>query len=79
MGSYEIDERDREDYFTPSSKLFEDFCDKLARDYALEEGLIRQESVQEIDYTSLGGDSALFTVRTDRAVHQGRVVVVAVG
>ncbi|KAK3627151.1 hypothetical protein LTR56_019365 [Elasticomyces elasticus] len=79
MGSHEIDERDREDYFTPSSKLFEDFCDKLARDYALEDGLIRQEFVQEIDYNSLGGDSPLFTVRTDRAVHQGRAVVVAVG
>ncbi|KAK5687424.1 hypothetical protein LTS10_001562 [Elasticomyces elasticus] len=79
MGSYEIDERDREDYFTPSSKLFEDFCDKLATNYSLEEGLIRQESVQKIEYSSLAGDSPVFTVRTDRAVHQSHAVVVAVG
>ncbi|KAK4891231.1 hypothetical protein LTR27_010168 [Elasticomyces elasticus] len=79
MGSYEIDERDREDYFTPSSKLFEDFCDKLSTNYSLGEGLIRQESVQKIEYTSLAGDSPVFTVRTDRAVYQSHAVVVAVG
>ncbi|KAK5740769.1 hypothetical protein LTR17_004359 [Elasticomyces elasticus] len=63
MGSYEIDERDREDYFTPSSKLFEDFCDNLSTNYSLGEGL----------------NGKIFTVRTDRTVHQSRVVIVAVG
>ncbi|KAK5699063.1 hypothetical protein LTR97_006712 [Elasticomyces elasticus] len=79
MGSYEIDERDREDYFTPSSKLFEDFCVKLATNYSLKEGLIRQESVQQIEYTNFDGGSPVFTVRTNRAVHQSHAVVVAVG
>lgn len=76
----EIDERDREDYFTPSSRLFEEFCGRMIEQYGLNDALVRQETVASLDFgrTEYGPDD-LFTVRTDGGRHYARAVVMAAG
>lgn len=77
-----VNERDRKDYFTPSSALFADQCCDLVEHYDLAKNLIRQESVQEIDYgeqeEEVGGEK-LFTITTNKQKYKARVVVLAVG
>ncbi|PSN69626.1 FAD/NAD(P)-binding domain-containing protein [Corynespora cassiicola Philippines] len=46
----DVDERDRKDYFTPSTSLFHAHCDEVARRYRLSSDLIRQEKVMDIEY-----------------------------
>lgn len=76
----EIDERDREDYYTPSSRLFEAFCESTIDRYDLDAGLIQQETVNSIDYGPIGnGLESLFTVKSDRGVRLARTVVLATG
>lgn len=77
-----IDERDRKDYFTPSCSLFRDYCECVIDRYGLRKDLIRQERVEEIDFSIVPGVSdseQVFTVRSDQGVHYARVVVLAVG
>lgn len=50
----DIDERDRKDYFTPSSSLFAAHCGEVTTRYGLGERLIQQERVLDIDYDDLG-------------------------
>ncbi|KAF2001262.1 FAD/NAD(P)-binding domain-containing protein [Amniculicola lignicola CBS 123094] len=49
----DIDERDRHDYFTPSSSLFDAHCSKIVDRYQLYEGMIRHDAVLNIEYTSV--------------------------
>jgi hypothetical protein len=49
----DIDERDRKDYATPSSSLFEAHCGEVVRRYGLGGGLIQQEKVLNIEYKEM--------------------------
>ncbi|RAL15511.1 FAD binding domain protein [Aspergillus homomorphus CBS 101889] len=76
----EIDERDRKDYFAPSTRLFADYCQTIVARYRLNTpGLIRQSEVVDIQY----GDHAegkIFTVTAaDGSKHYSRTVVLAIG
>jgi hypothetical protein len=50
----DVDERDRKDYYTPSSKLFRSHCDEVTSRYGLSSDMIRQEQVIDIQFDSLG-------------------------
>ncbi|KAF2635364.1 FAD/NAD(P)-binding domain-containing protein [Massarina eburnea CBS 473.64] len=52
----DVDERDRKDYFTPSSKVFRSHCEDIARVYGLGERsgeLVRKEKVEDIVYDNV--------------------------
>jgi hypothetical protein len=53
QGGADVDERDRKDYFTPSSSLFDSHCRKVINQYGLEENVVRKERVQDIEYSTL--------------------------
>ncbi|KAE9971540.1 hypothetical protein BLS_004405 [Venturia inaequalis] len=76
-----VDERDRRDYFTPSSKLFRDQCESVIARYGLAETEIREESLQDIDYEydDFSPTEKVFRVKTDRGLHLAKTVVMAVG
>lgn len=78
----EIDERDRKDYFSPSSALFADYSDSIVRRYGLDlPGLLLKREVVDIQYGD-DGDSGLkvFTVRTGNGEEfYARAVVLAIG
>jgi thioredoxin reductase len=46
----DIDERDRKDYFVPSTGLFASHCSEVVRRYGLMQDMLRQESVANIQY-----------------------------
>lgn len=46
----DIDERDRKDYYTPSTDLFHCHCDAVVRRYGLGRNTVRQERVVDILY-----------------------------
>jgi hypothetical protein len=48
----DVDERDRKDYFTPSTKLFASHCQEVVRRYGLSQDILRQERVTDIEYDS---------------------------
>ncbi|RMY86520.1 hypothetical protein D0862_10903 [Hortaea werneckii] len=76
----DIDERDRQDYFTPSTVLFNEFCDEMINHYGLGQDIVTQEIVTFLDYGQTEyGAGELFTVKTDRATHYARAVVMATG
>jgi cation diffusion facilitator CzcD-associated flavoprotein CzcO len=92
QGGPDIDERDRKDYFTPSSDLFEAHCDGVAQRYGIRDGLIKQEQVASIEYDEISrfveddvsehfstDIEKVFRVTTDMGVHFARIVVLAVG
>ncbi|KAL8828195.1 MAG: hypothetical protein Q9191_002734 [Dirinaria sp. TL-2023a] len=81
----EIDERDRKDYFTPSSELFHDYCDGVVHQYSLE-NLVEQSQVVSIDFgffdDSNNGDpeKRVFKVVTGSgSVQFAKIVVLAIG
>lgn len=72
----DVDERDRKDYFTPSSKLFCAHCDEVTSRYNLGTDMIRQEKVVDIQYdyleswTDVEHDSV---ISDDDSVNDGKV------
>src|SRR5690242_1170559 len=46
----DVDERDRKDYFTPSTNLFTSHCEEVIRRYRLGPEMLRQERVMDIRY-----------------------------
>lgn len=78
-----INERDRRDYYRPSSDLFSSHCDCLAGRYGLKtDSLVQQESVADIVYSYATEESVekVFTVSTASGrTFQARSVVLAVG
>jgi thioredoxin reductase len=53
----DVDERDRKDYYTPSTNLFTSHCEEVIRRYKLGPDMLRQERVMDISYdeaSSLG-------------------------
>ncbi|OJK05220.1 hypothetical protein ASPACDRAFT_110561 [Aspergillus aculeatus ATCC 16872] len=78
----EIDERDRKDYFSPSTGLFADYCASIVARYRLDRpGLIRQSEVTDIQYGfHRHTNSKIFTVTAaDGTQHHSRAVVLAIG
>ncbi|ERT01139.1 uncharacterized protein SPSK_07301 [Sporothrix schenckii 1099-18] len=83
----DINERDRNDYFTPSRQLFTDHCNGVRDRYGLAGGVLRHETLRALDYGVVRGvsrddgddDDPLFTVTTDNARRYARIVVLAVG
>lgn len=49
----DVDERDRKDYFTPSTKLFCAHCDEVSARYSLGSHMIQQEKVVNIQYNRM--------------------------
>ncbi|KAF2132631.1 FAD/NAD(P)-binding domain-containing protein [Dothidotthia symphoricarpi CBS 119687] len=46
----DVDERDRKDYFVPSTDLFTAHCQEVIKRYRLENDILRQERVVDIEY-----------------------------
>ena len=82
----EIDERDRKDYYTPSTEVFEDYCDEIVKRYALGE-LVEAAQVASIEHDFFedtgapNSDSAkIFRINTSCSkIMFARTVVLAVG
>ncbi|KAJ5748413.1 uncharacterized protein N7511_010109 [Penicillium nucicola] len=78
----EIDERDRKDYFSPSTDLFADYCDSIINRYGLDEPgqiLQREATGLSYDYVSDGPDK-VFTISTSTGEKFfSRSVVLAIG
>lgn len=53
QGGPDIDERDRKDYFTPSSGLFAAHCEHVVKKYRLSKDMVRQERVIDIEYGAI--------------------------
>ncbi|KAJ5727534.1 hypothetical protein N7493_005354, partial [Penicillium malachiteum] len=88
IGGVEIDERDRKDYFSPSTGLFTDYCNSIIERYGLNEpGQILQQEVVDMTYGYLPdrGDvpvsnSKIFTLTsTSGRKFYSRAVVLAIG
>lgn len=87
----DIDERDRNDYLNPSTKLFEDHCKDVAGRYNLGSGMIRHERVDDIkydekiafssdnDFDDPKGQDKIFKVTTNKGVHFAKIVILNVG
>ncbi|KFY33191.1 hypothetical protein V495_08345 [Pseudogymnoascus sp. VKM F-4514 (FW-929)] len=76
-----IDERDMQDYFTPSTSLFNDYCQDCITRYNLN-NLITQADVQSIKYDEQGTDERpdnCFTIKTSTGTQLARTVVLAIG
>ncbi|KAL8629799.1 hypothetical protein Q9189_004472 [Teloschistes chrysophthalmus] len=70
----EIDERDRKDYFTPTSDIFHDYCDSVLQRYSLED-IVEQAQVASIDF----GPPDEFGLHIDGAPETHVFKVVTVG
>jgi glycine/D-amino acid oxidase-like deaminating enzyme len=83
MAPCTVDERDRKDYFTPSTGLFADFVEGVVGKYGLaQEGVVREERVEDVVFGNvpLLGSERVFTVRSAGGnVHYAKAVVLAVG
>ncbi|OTA95491.1 hypothetical protein M434DRAFT_20214 [Hypoxylon sp. CO27-5] len=77
-----VDERDRNDYFVPSTPLFASHCGCLMDRYDLRSNMVSHEKVEDIrfDYVvDVSEIDKIFTVKTDKGVHHAKIVVLAVG
>ncbi|KAK8050988.1 FAD binding domain-containing protein [Apiospora rasikravindrae] len=77
-----IDERDRNDYFVPSTPLFSAHCDCLIDRYSLRRDVIQHEEVLDIRYGFVDHvcrDEPVFTIRSNKTTRYSRVAVLAVG
>ncbi|KXJ88301.1 FAD binding domain-containing protein [Microdochium bolleyi] len=77
-----VDERDRQDYFVPSTPLFASHCGCLVDRYSLRSNMIRNENVLDIAYDyvdDLSQSTKLFTITTGKATHYAKTVVLALG
>ncbi|PKY08149.1 FAD/NAD(P)-binding domain-containing protein [Aspergillus campestris IBT 28561] len=84
VGEVEIDERDRKDYFSPSTGLFADYCESIISRYGLDApGTIQQREACDIKYDyhmDLSPTEKIFTVtNTDGTQFYSRTVVLAIG
>ncbi|KZF26365.1 hypothetical protein L228DRAFT_205792, partial [Xylona heveae TC161] len=75
-----VNERDREDYFRPSQKLFCDHCQDVSRRYKVD-NLIQQTEVTSVSYDHAEDDSgrSLFTIESTTGKFYSRTVIMAIG
>ncbi|XXG99365.1 hypothetical protein Hte_005702 [Hypoxylon texense] len=77
-----VDERDRNDYFVPSTPLFASHCGCLMDRYNLRDNIVSHEKVEDIRFGYIEDVSEvdkIFTVRTNKGVHYAKTVVLAAG
>ncbi|KAJ2977400.1 hypothetical protein NUW58_g7822 [Xylaria curta] len=77
-----IDERDRKDYYVPSTPLFFSHCECVADRYQLNDDMISQEQVEDICYDyvrEFSDEQKIFSVKTNKGCHYGKIVVLAIG
>ncbi|KAI0905675.1 FAD binding domain-containing protein [Ustulina deusta] len=77
-----IDERERTDYYVPSTPLFFSHCDCLVDRYKLGDTMLSQEQVEDIRYDYVGDfsdEQKIFCVKTNKGCHYGKIVVLAIG
>ncbi|KAA8646184.1 FAD binding domain protein [Aspergillus tanneri] len=84
IGYTEIDERDRKDYFSPSTDLFADYCSSIISQYRLDlPGMISQREVVDIQYSvhaEISPSDKIFAVTAaDGTRFYSRSVVLAIG
>lgn len=68
----DVDERDRKDYFVPSTGLFEAHCAEVVNRYALGKELLRQEKVVDIAYDDV---NAFFGYAKEEEKHEHDSVI----
>lgn len=76
-----IDERDKQDYYTPSTALFEDYCKDCVSRYRLDR-LVEQADVVSVRYNDTVDDSwphQCFRITTTSGEYYARAVVMATG
>lgn len=81
-GEPTVDERERTDYFVPSTPLFASHCGCVVDRYGLRGDMVQQEQVQDIQYDYVeeySQSDKIFTVKTDKGTHHAKIVVLAVG
>ncbi|KAI8628180.1 hypothetical protein F5Y19DRAFT_144452 [Xylariaceae sp. FL1651] len=77
-----VDERDRKDYYVPSTPLFFSHCNSLVNRYKLSENILAQEKVRDIQYEyvrEFSDEERIFVVKTTKGCHYAKIVVLAVG
>ncbi|KAI0873563.1 FAD binding domain-containing protein [Hypoxylon argillaceum] len=77
-----VDERDRKDYYVPSTPLFFSHCDCVADRYHLSDDILSQEQVEDISYDyvrEFSDEQKVFCVKTNKGCHYGKIVVLAIG
>ncbi|CEL08019.1 hypothetical protein ASPCAL11172 [Aspergillus calidoustus] len=84
IGGTEIDERDRKDYFSPSTGLFRNFCESVTERYGLDApGLIREGEVVDVKFDyfdEIDQAEKVFMVKTKSGdTFYARAVVLAIG
>lgn len=78
----EVDERDRKDYFTPSTGCFRDFCEGCIRRYDLQEHIVQRETAKDVDFDlfpEVEENARVFRITTNHGQHFARAVVLAIG
>ncbi|KAF9889947.1 hypothetical protein FE257_006821 [Aspergillus nanangensis] len=84
IGEDEIDERDRKDYFSPSTELFTDYCESIACRYGLDmPDMIQQCEITDLKYgihPDLSPSDKIFTITASNGTqYYSRAVVLAIG
>ncbi|TGJ85815.1 hypothetical protein E0Z10_g2953 [Xylaria hypoxylon] len=77
-----VDERDRKDYYVPSTPLFFSHCDCLVDRYQLSDAVLSQEQVEDIryDYVSeFSDEQKIFCIKTNKGYHYSKIAVLAIG
>ena len=75
----DVDERDRKDYFTPSTNLFTSHCEEVVRRYGLGPDMLRQERVMDISYeeaSSFGGGEHDSVISDDASDEDSKIFCV---
>ncbi|KAF2973437.1 hypothetical protein GQX73_g104 [Xylaria multiplex] len=77
-----VDERDRQDYYVPSTPLFFSHCDCLVDRYELRDTMLSQEQVEDIRYDyvkEFSDDQKIFRIKTNKGCHYSKIAVLAIG
>ncbi|KAI0158652.1 hypothetical protein BJ166DRAFT_308498 [Pestalotiopsis sp. NC0098] len=77
-----VDERDRNDYFVPSTPLFASHCGCIIDRYGLRQDIVRQEKALDIKFDYFDDvcqNDKVFRIETNKSVYYSRTAVLAVG
>lgn len=79
----EINERERKDYFRPSTSLFHDYCDSIVDRYGLRNA-VQQAKIESIKYGfvengEVPATEKVFSIQTSAGLQYARTVVLAIG
>lgn len=79
----EINERERKDYYRPSTSLFHDYCDSIIDRYGLRNA-VQQAKIESIKYGfvengEVPATEKVFSIQTSAGMLYARTVVLAIG